>query len=61
MQSSYPLTRDPINGEIRKILLFYNRTNATLYGIRFFDAPGKMIYESAFKIGNSQTLHEILL
>ena len=37
---------NPINGDIRKIHLYHN-FDGTLLGLRFFDADGKCIYESA--------------
>ena len=50
MQSGYPLERDLITGTIRKIILFYDRTSAYLRGLRFYDATGNLIYESAWKM-----------
>jgi len=63
MQSIYPLTRDPITGKIRKIVLYYH-INEYLRAIRFFDAAGKKIYESSRKsiFTNFEAVaHEILL
>ena len=64
IQSKYPLTRRSITGEIRKIVLFYLPCDATLRGIRFFNADCKLIYESAWKGAFTSTYykqHEILL
>ena len=58
------MTLKKITGEIRKIHLYYWPRNAVLAGMRFYDATGKMIYESADKyafISSSVKQHEILL
>ena len=64
IQSKYPLTRRSITGEIRKIVLFYYDYDGQLTGIRFYDAAGQMLYESAWKGAFTSTYykqHEILL
>ena len=60
IQSNWELTRRPITGEIRKIILYFDRCE-TLHGIRFFDTAGNCIYESAYKIGLNHKQHEIIL
>ena len=58
------MKRRPITGDIRKIQLYYYPHYAELRGIRFFNADGKMIYESACKrvfIDSYVEQHEILL
>ena len=58
------MKRKKITADIRKIILFYDRTNATLTGIRFYDADGEKIYTSAWKCGfydDDTKRHEILL
>ena len=58
---SEELLRQPINGEIRKIHLFYYPYTAQLMGIRFYDLDDKCIYESTCKGGLFYDKHEILL
>ena len=63
IKSKEALTRQKINGTIRKIHL-YNHTDGMLFAMRFYDADGQMIYETAWKgaftyPGVKQ--HEILL
>ena len=58
------MTRQTINGVIRKIILFYYPYDGMLGGIRFYDVTGQMIYESADKWQFTRSdvkQHEILL
>ena len=55
------MTLRKITGEIRKIHLFFFHNGADLYGIRFFDTNGTLIYESAWKYGLMFEKREILL
>ena len=62
MKSKFVLRRRPITGEIRKIQLFH--CNGELGGVRFFNADGKLIYESARNnvfTNSVYSKHEILL
>ena len=64
LESWKELTRRDITGDIRKIVLFYYPNNAVLRGLRFYDADGKLIYESSWKgafTNPSFKQHEILL
>ena len=56
------LTFKQIKGEIRKIILFYNKTTAQLTGIQLFDFDGEKLYQSAEQEGMvDMSEHQILL
>ena len=66
LKTRFALDRQPITGDIRKIHLYHNGGDL-LYAMRFFDAAGTLIYESAWKFVFTDDymdyikMHEILL
>ena len=62
IKSDKKLRRYSINGVIRTIHIYHY--GAVLYGLRFYDKDGKLIYESTYKDAFSYSSigkHEILL
>ena len=57
--SNILMERQQVTGVIRKIHLYIRY--GELKGIRFYDATGTLIYESAFKRAFIYTKHEIIL
>ena len=64
MKSTCSLIYKPITGTIRKIIIFYHPAHAMLEGLRFYDAAGTLIYETAYKVPFTSSVykyHEILM